>query len=101
MITETYDINSSVRSTKYVNVCWNECFKKYDFKLLLYRRFTDDIFFSYSLISSNYLVVRNSKSNSYYLIVAQIFRHSLDGGIVLSDIKNVKVEKFEIYFVEK
>ena len=59
------------------------------------------LFFSYSLISSNYLVVRNSKSNSYYLIVAQIFRHSLDGGIVLSDIKNVKVEKFEIYFVEK
>ena len=97
MITETYDINSSVRSTKYVNVCWNECFKKYDFKLLLYLRF---IFFL-SLISSNYLVVRNSKSNSYYLIVAQIFRHSLDGGIVLSDIKNVKVEKFEIYFVEK
>ena len=40
------------------------------------------------VLSSNYLVVRNSRSNSYYLIVAQIFR-------------NVKVEKFEIYFVEK
>ena len=55
----------------------------------------------YILISFNYLLERNSKSNSYYLIVAQIFRHSLDGRIVLSDIKNVKVEKFEIHFVEK
>ena len=31
----------------------------------------------------------------------KIFRHILDVDIVLSDIKNVKAEKFEIYFPEK